>query len=385
MKKYFTFLFFFLLAFHLNAKSFVHRDGKALVDSTGKSIQLQGVNLGGWLLWEGWIWGGKFKSQSTIFSSIESVIGKDSAAKFRDYVYRNYISEEDIKEISRQGFNVVRVPFNNRIFDTVSCNAIGWEILDSLLKWCGKYHVYAVLDMHAAPGGQNPYFIADPEKTILWKSEIDKQKTVSLWKKIADRYKNNSFVAGYDLLNEPVISKDQDLLSMYQRIIAGIREVDKNHLVILEGNSFAKKFTFFKSLPDENMCFSFHVYTWFGGQPSNKIKPYMDFANKLNAPMWCGEWGENTFDVIKQTEQVFATEKSNMCGWCFWTWKKVPNNYITLNGVIVNDNWKTFINWCCKPDEKTKPTKEAAQKAINDFEKAILYKNVDHKDVLKPM
>jgi endoglucanase len=378
MKKYFFLLFLFSLAISSNARSFVHRDGKTIIDTTGKVVKLKGVNLGGWLLWEGWIWGGKFKSQSTIFSNIENVSGKGEAAKFRDDVYRNFIGEADIKQIASLGMNVVRVPFNNRIFDTVSCNAIGWQVLDSLLKWCGKYGVYAILDMHAAYGGQNPYFISDPEKTILWHSETDKQKTISLWKRIADRYKNNPVVAGYDLLNEPIPNSDQDLLIMYQRIIVAIREVDKNHMIVLEGSNFAKKFNFFKLLPDQNMAFSFHVYTWLGGNPADKIQPYTTISNQLNVPMWCGEWGENNYDVIQQTLNSFAAPNSNVSGWCFWTWKKVKNGYPALNEIVTDANWKTFISWCCKPTPKTKPTPEQAKQNLSNFETAMLFKNVSH-------
>jgi endoglucanase len=364
---------------NLSANPFIHRDGKLLKDAQEKQISLKGVNLGGWLLWEGWIWGGKLKSQSTIYSGIESTVGSVEAAKFRDDVYKNFINENDIKQISEMGLNVVRVPFNNRIFDTASCHAIGWQVLDSLLKWCGKYHVYAVLDMHAAYGGQNPYFISDPEKTILWKSEDDKLKTISLWKKIAQRYKDNTAVAGYDLLNEPIPSNDQNLLDLYVRIISAIREVDKNHMIILEGSNFAKKFTFFKSLPDENMCFSFHIYTWLGGNPADKIEPYTTLSNQLNAPLWCGEWGENNYDVITQTLNTFAAPGSNVSGWCFWTWKKVHNGYPALNEIVVNEKWKNYITWCSKPDEKTRPTADDAKKVLGEFELAFLSQNI-HQD-----
>ncbi|HET6991864.1 MAG TPA: hypothetical protein VFJ43_11095, partial [Bacteroidia bacterium] len=131
----------------LSANPFIHRDGKLLEDSTGKTIKLKGVNLGGWLLWEGWIWGGGFTKQGKILEQMEILTGKSNTDEFRDNVYRNFISEEDIRQVSQMGLNVVRVPFNNRIFDTLSSNAIGWQILDSLLGWCKKYHVYAVLDM----------------------------------------------------------------------------------------------------------------------------------------------------------------------------------------------------------------------------------------------
>ena len=49
--------------------------------------------------------------------------------------------------------------------------------------------MYVVLDLHAAPGGQSGYFIADPQgKKRLWDDETYQQRTVALWKAIAARY-----------------------------------------------------------------------------------------------------------------------------------------------------------------------------------------------------
>ena len=39
---------------------------------------------------------------------------------------------------------------------------------------------------------------------FLFESEKSKQLTISIWRKIADRYKNEKTVMGYDLLNEPI-------------------------------------------------------------------------------------------------------------------------------------------------------------------------------------
>ena len=39
---------------------FVHQSGTQLLDGAGQPLKLKGVNLGGWLLWEGWMWGQSF-------------------------------------------------------------------------------------------------------------------------------------------------------------------------------------------------------------------------------------------------------------------------------------------------------------------------------------
>ncbi|HEY6162487.1 MAG TPA: cellulase family glycosylhydrolase [Bacteroidia bacterium] len=369
---------FFLFSHFAVGNSFLHRSHRTILDSTEKPVQLRGVNLGGWLLWEEWIWGGGFHSQTHIMDALTQMSSREDAEKFRDSVCFNYISESDIKKIHDAHMNVVRVPFNWRFFSSTGPDPVyplGWRVLDSLLARCKRHGVYAILDMHAAPGGNSPYFIADPEKTTLWKSEENKKRCIELWKDIADRYKNNPAVGGYDLLNEPIPGKKEDLVDLYGRIIAAIREVDQNHMIVLEGGNFAKDFSMFAELPTQNMIFEFHFYNWFGGDPGKKMKPYTDLSARLDVPLWCGEWGENKYEVITATRKVLEDPAYSFSGWCFWTWKKVPNGYPALNAIVVTEKWKTLITASKKPGDRRNITKEFALGAMKEFLNDIRSKN----------
>ncbi|MBI3512032.1 MAG: cellulase family glycosylhydrolase [Bacteroidetes bacterium] len=378
MKKTIAVFFLLLLAKNSFAGKFVYQDGDMIRDSTGKAFQLNGVNLGGWLLWEGWIWGGGFTKESTLNENFETIAGKTEADSFRLSMYRNFITEDDIHRISLLGLNVVRIPFNHRIFEPINGKIYGWEILDRLLGWCRKYHVYAILDMHGAPGGQSPYFISDPVKPDLWKDQQEKIKTGALWKEIAEHFSKNNIVAGYDLLNEPIPNQKDSLVKMYEQILAAIRSVDSLHLCILEGSDFAKDFSMFKKLPDKNMMFSFHIYTWLGGDPSAKVLDFSDLSEKLDVPVWCGEWGENNYTVIEKTLKTFADTTNRVRGWCFWTWKKVFNDYATLNSINITESWSDVIKWCSNPLMKDTPPHDDAVAAMKEFEKAVLYSNTTH-------
>jgi hypothetical protein len=365
----------------VKANNFVHREGTFLKDSTGQTIQLRGVNLGGWLLWEGWMWGDGFKSQSKLMKLFAELAGTEQAERFRDSVTLNLMSETDIREIAAAGFNVVRVPFNHRLFsftDTgIAENSLGFKILDRVIGWCRTNGVYVVLDMHAAPGGQSPFFIADHSKNkLLWKSETSRAKTVILWRAIAARYRNNTCVAGYDLLNEPVPHKDKQLISLYQQIILAIRQKDINHTIYLEGAKFAKRFSAFKSLPDSNMVFSFHTYTWFGGDASKKVKPYASLSKKLNVPVWCGEWGENKYEIILHTRLALENPDNAFSGWCYWTWKRVHGRFPTLNEIDAGPNWKKIMNWIKHKDHDRRPTPEETVQGMADFLIACQSKNL---------
>jgi hypothetical protein len=36
------------------------------------------------------------------------------------------------------------------------------------------------------------------------------------------------------------------------------------------------------------------MYLWLESNATKQLESYIALANKMNAPMWCGEWGENT-------------------------------------------------------------------------------------------
>ena len=365
---------------------FLHRSNRLILDSTEKPIQLRGVNLGGWLMWEEWIWGGGFHSQTHVMDGLIQMTSKEDAEKFRDSIWLNYISENDLKKIAAAHFNVVRVPLNAKIFDETAepsaYKGVGWKILDSVLTWCKRYGIYAIPDFHGAPGGQSRYFIADPDKVRLWSSEKDQQRFADLWKAIAMRYKNNSALGGYDLINEPIQDKKDQLVNMYEKIIAAIREVDQNHMVFIEGGNFAKDFTLFSKVLDPNMAFSFHFYNWFGGKPKNKLKNYPALSAKFNVPLWCGEWGENNYGVLETTRKVMEDPANGFSGWCFWTWKKVRNGYATLNEINCGENWKVLVEALKHKGKRKNISKEFALKAMHEFLKAIRFSNNATDEVL---
>lgn len=368
--------------------TFVHREGQQMLDGQNKVIKLNGVNLGGWLMWEGWIWGGGFTAEQDMYKGIQDLVGPAAARNFRDSVYQTYITRADIKKISEQGFNVVRVNLNHTILEDDSIPFVykqsGWDRIDSILKWCEDYRVYAVLDLHSAPGGQAAdFFCEDSDPVHLWQSETLKERTVQLWKAIADRYKNRGIIAGYDLLGEPNVKHDADLLKLYTDIIKSIRTVDPNHMIQLEGNNYAKDFSMFSTLPDPNMCFHFHVYTWFY---SNKIEEnlaqYTALAQNLNVPVWCGEWGENSIAQLDATLKIINNPKNNISGQAFWTWKKMETalqlpgqvNYPFLVGIQNTSEWDKVSSWINNKNNP-KPSKEEAEAGIKSFLASIKLKN----------
>ncbi len=125
----------------------------------GKVFLLKGVNLGNWLVPEGYMF--KFKKANSprlVNNVITELIGPSEAKKFWIEFQNYYITYDDIKYNKSIGANSIRVPFNYKLFcdETYLWNtdSRGFELIDKLLKWCRKENLPIILDMHCAPGGQ---------------------------------------------------------------------------------------------------------------------------------------------------------------------------------------------------------------------------------------
>lgn len=116
--------------------------------------------------------------------------------------------------------------------------------------------------MHAVPGGQNPDWHSDNPTSYaaFWEYKDHQDRTVWLWEQIAARYRGNSWVAGYNPLNEPCDPEHIRLPAFYARIEKAIRAVDSDHILWLDGNTFAMEWKGFETvLP--NCVYAIHDYS----------------------------------------------------------------------------------------------------------------------------
>src|SRR6476469_10158279 len=110
-------LVFVLLGAATTRAQFVSTRGKQFITPDGKPLLLRGINLGNWLLPEGYMF--KFKTANSprlIETVINQLVGEDEARRFWKTYRDNYITGEDIHLLKKLGFNSVRVPFNYRLF-----------------------------------------------------------------------------------------------------------------------------------------------------------------------------------------------------------------------------------------------------------------------------
>ena len=250
------FIFFQTVSFSQNLKA----DGKKIIDGNGNEVLLKGYAPGGWLLIEGYMMhetDGSVGAQHEIKEKLTDLMGSEKTEEFFKKWRENHFTKRDVDSLAAWGFNSIRVPLHYNLFtlpiqDEPNSGQNTWldegfNIIDNILDWAKPHEMYVILDLHAAPGGQGrntDISDYDPDKPSLWESEQNKSKTVALWKKIAERYKDNEWIGGYDLLNEPnwELPGGVDLKDLYVRITNAIREVDDKHIIIIEGNDYANNF-----------------------------------------------------------------------------------------------------------------------------------------------
>ncbi|MEI6864524.1 cellulase family glycosylhydrolase [Flavicella sp.] len=318
-------------------KNYVFVKGKNIYSAQGELLRLKGVNLGNWLMPEGYMFKlNDCNSPRKIDQAIRELIGNSATTAFWDSYLDNYITEADIKWLSETGINTIRLPFDYRLLthdDYLGRNMHGYKYLDKTIEWCEKYDLYVLLDMHGAPGGQSGDNIDNSDGfPWLMVDEGMKQQVCIIWQEIAKRYANNTTVLGYNLLNEPIphyFEKDNlksNLEPLYKRITKAIREVDKNHIVFLGGAVWETDFSVFSEPFDDKLVYTFHKY-WMP-PVQEEIKEYVDFRDKYNVPILMGESGENEDEWIKEFRELLD---KNVIHWTFWPYKKMDNTRSPMN------------------------------------------------------
>lgn len=305
---------------------FVKTSGKDIVGADGKKLHLRGINLGNWFETEGYMF--LFKNGPQSMREIEGffneLIGPAATEEIWKQYRRQYITEADIQFIQRSGLNSVRIPLHYKFFLP---GREGFQLLDRAIGWCKNAGLLAILDMHCAPGGQTGANIDDSwNYPWLYDSEQDQQLLCDIWRNIAQHYRDEPAIIGYDLLNEPIPhyprlqQYNAKLEPLYRRVTKSIREVDRNHAIILEAAQWDTNFKVFGPPFDPNTIYEFHKY-WMPPE-QKQIQEYLDFRDHYNVPIWLGESGENTDDWIQKFRSVLD---GNDIGWCFWPYKKIES------------------------------------------------------------
>ncbi len=360
------------------SNNFISVKGKAIIGTDNKPFLIRGTNLGNWLVPEGYMF--KFKTTSSprlIDQAFTELLGPEEAKAFWLKYQDTYITAADIHYLKTTGINSIRVPFNYRLFTYENYLGQnnpnrGFELLDRVIGWCKAEGLYVILDMHCAPGGQTGANIDDGlGYPFLYKSKAMREQTIAIWKSIAAHYKNETTVMGYDLLNEPIATyfKAEEfnpyLEPLYKDITKAIRSVDANHILFLGGAQWDSNFKVFGAPFDTKLVYTFHKY-W---TPTTQevIQEYVDFRDKYNVPIYCGETGENKDEWVNDFRLLL--EKNNI-GWHYWPYKKMDNEAGVLT-FSMPDGYDKIIDY--------------AEKNRQDFDAILKLAPADREEIKKAL
>ena len=380
----------------ISPTSFIRIDGQNLIAPGGINFFIKGTNLGNWLNPEGYMF--LFKKTSAprlIDQAFKEMVGPDFTNEFWKLFKDNYVTRADIKYLKKTGTNTIRLPFHYKLFTDedymgLKAGQDGFQRMDSLVAWCKDAGIYIILDMHDAPGGQTGDNIDDSYGyPWLFESQQSQKLFLNIWAKIADHYKNEPVILGYDLLNEPIapyFGEDMAKLNaalepLYKKAVAAIRKADKNHIVLLGGAQWNGNFEVFSDWKfDDKIMYSCHRY---GGDPTkDAIRKIIDFRNKTNLPMYMGEIGHNKDEWIAS---FCKTMQDNNIGYTFWPYKKMGDS---TSFVHVNkpENWDKIIEFTQKPRGDYKAIREARpdqtiiRKALLDYIECCIFVNCTKND-----
>jgi endoglucanase len=356
------------------SQCFLEARGTQITTNTGANVILRAVNLGNWAIQEGyflhpqlnpnpvncqWKMKKKYYDQGQTEAQVEAFY-----ASWRN----NFITKSDIDYIASLGFNAVRIPLHYELFLTAAQRSVrnsviknianhdnykaslqtalnnnqlfndpnldGYVMINNVLSWCASNGMYAIVDLHAAPGGQgadqniSDLFYAND----LWNQQVFKDVTVRLWERIAAKYKGEARIAFYDLINEPnQVPNNQVIHDLFQRLITAVRNQGDNHLLMIEGNGWGNNYDYmepFTFSPNWGLVYNAHRYwinasdDWVRDANPNQINRMInltEFRTRHNVPVFVGETGENTAAWLSQN---ITWMEEHGIGWAHWTYKR---------------------------------------------------------------
>jgi endoglucanase len=284
---------------------------------------------------------------------------------------------EMLEQMKSLGFNTVRLPFSNQLFDAESRptgidftrnpdlqDLTGLQIMDRIVAHASRIGLKVILDRHRPD--------ANGQSELWYTSACPESRWITDWKMLVERYKGEPAVIGVDLHNEPrnpacwgCGESSLDWRLAAQRAGNAILEVNPNLLIIVEGVELYRNDAYWWGgnlkgvavapiLLDiaHRVVYSAHDYpssiapqVWFRSPeyPANLERVWDDYwgyiARTDIAPVLMGEFGSrlDSESDRKWFDAITAYLGKGGFNWLFWSWN--PNSQDT--GGLLLDDWVT--------------------------------------------
>ena len=347
----------------LGSNDFLKVNGTQIRKQKGKGdvVYLRGTNAGGWLVQENWMNPTNASDQKTMMTTLANRFGTSKRDELVSTYENNYWTTQDFDNCAEMGMSVIRLPFTymNLCDDNGNLKSNAFDRLDWFVQNCSQRGMYVILDMHGAFGSQNGMDhsgeINDGKQ--LYYNQSNKDKTLNLWKKIAEHFKGNPAVAAYDILNEPGIKAAATYSlhwDFYNEIYNTIRSKDSNHIIIMESCWDADNLPRPSQYGWTNVAYEYHYYPWSAQNSSDAQKSYFsskvsDIANhNYGVPTFVGEF--TCFEQAEGWKAAMSTFNSQGWHWTTWSYKVTGNsswgiyNHNPEKVDIYNDSADTIKN-----------------------------------------
>lgn len=304
----------------------LHTDGRDICNIHGEPVILRGVNIGGWLVTEGWMCGQTDENERRALERLEERFGAETAAYLMNLWMDNWFTEADLDLIQNWGFNMIRVPFGWRNFQTAdgewirkADGEIDFSRLDWVVEQAAKRGIYVVLDLHRWPGEYGEISRHTEE------GERIREHMAELWRQIARHFKGHGAIAGFDVINEPEGSPG-DL--PHRAFYDAIREEDPDRMLFMVWTAVRHWQTYGWT----NVVVSDHY-------PESEVKeiPASDVEKRLVAfeekftkispqhfeyPQLVGE-AKAPEDTAQSARDMVAAFERRGWSWAIWTYKGI--------------------------------------------------------------
>lgn len=329
---------------------FLKASGTVIRDThgTGNIVRLRGTNLGNWLYQEPWM--GATDSSGTITSNIDSEnqlwnlltsrFGAAGADSLISGYEANYITTADLDNIKALGMNLVRVPFSWRTIENSdgTVRADAFTQMDWLVSNAAQRGIYTIFDLHDLPG--------PGESTAFWTNTAAQTQVANLWQIIAQHFKGNAEVAGFDIMNEPQEAPStQAVWGVYNQIYSAIRSADPDHLIMMEGTFINWNWDMLPNPASEgwsNVVYEMHEYQYNSSDATvqagidNQVSMFSSHS-PWSVPGYIGEFNDfNYNDAWSYSTLQYARAGLS---WSEWSYKSAAGD--SYGGDIYN-SWGIY-------------------------------------------
>ncbi|KIK97372.1 glycoside hydrolase family 5 protein [Paxillus rubicundulus Ve08.2h10] len=296
--------------------SYLEVSGTKIVDGDSKEVILRGAGLGGWMNMENFI-SGYPSYEFQIRAALAEVVGSPRKSAF-------FFDKASHSQSTRGIVDPRELMCPLDGMDPRVLNKEGFKHLDRVIDLCAQQGIYTILDLHAAPGGQNTDWHCDSGTHIanFWIHKDFQDRTIWLWTELAKHYIR---------WEQPTDPTHLTIVRFYERVYDAIRSVDTEHVILFDGSTLPSDFSHFGDVHNSL------DYSLFGFPACPEDYVSSDEQRRWMTRIWNGEWGpvyareqydgvitdainEQRYCVLKDQLAIYNKDRLS---WSIWLYKDI--------------------------------------------------------------